>query len=152
MVNKEDAERIYGKCRNVQGSLYHQIERVEHSINLLRYEKPSLIGRLIGSKHTEKIMNLISRLNFYKTELHAHADFVGVKLSVLEKEIKKPETTVEQLEEISNKLYEGVKTIEMPKELREELATHKIVFGKEDVVDLTGNKQLQKQEQERDFE
>ena len=124
MEVKQRAEELIKKYTKVQGDLYHQIERVEHSINLLKL------------RHQEKIEKSILYLNDYKDLLSAHAYYVDMKLSVLTKESNKADATIQSLEEINKKLYDGQTSIEMPKELAESLGKFGIKFGKDDIVNL----------------
>ena len=136
---KKYGEDLYESCRNVQGNLYYQIERVEHSMNLVRMAKPKGLDIIRTNTYREKINALLFAMNEYKTELLAHANFVDVKLSVLGKEIKKPNYTEQSLNEISSKMYDGAKTIEMPSDIKNALAKFNIVFDEKDIVKLTTN-------------
>ena len=134
MEVKQRAEELIKKYTKVQGDLYHQIERVEHSINLLKLRhQENFIDRLFNKSKIEKA---IFDLNDYKDLLSAHAYYVDMKLSVLTKESNKADATIQSLEEINKKLYDGQTSIEMPKELAESLGKFGIKFGKDDIVNL----------------
>ena len=134
MVVKQKASSLISKYTAIQGKLYHQIEKVEHSMILLEHRKNGILGAF---RDKNKIDYLINQLDDYKRELNGHAYFVDVKLSVLSKELENPKATLRSLAEISNNLYRGEKSIEMPLKLRLALANHGINFTGADKVNLT---------------
>ena len=136
MEVKEFAKSLIEKYTKIQGKLYQQIERVEYSINLVneRYKSKFLLP-----KTKNKLASIVLELNKYKALLQGHAYYVDIKLSVLTKESKKPEATIQSLNDISKYLYKGKRTIEMPQTLVDDLAKLKIVFNENDKVVLSVN-------------
>ena len=134
MEIKQKASELIEKYTKIQGDLYHQIERVEHSINLLKLRnQENLIDRGFNKA---KIQQAVFDLNDYKSLLSAHANFIDIKLSVLTKESQKPTATLQSLESINKASYDGETNIAMPKELAETLNKFGIKFDKNDVVNL----------------
>lgn len=131
---KQKANNLISRYTRIQGQLYHQIEKVEHSMILLEQRKNGLLGAF---RDKNKIDMLINGLDDYKRELNGHAHFMDVKLSVLNKEAENPNATVRSLAEISSNLYHGEKSIEMPIKLRLALANHGIKFTEADKINLT---------------
>ena len=133
MNAEQRANELIEKYTEIQGELYHQIERVEHSTNLVKQHKMSFVEKLFNKS---KLEQTITELNEYKSYLSAHAYYIDVKLSVLTKEIKKPNACVESLELINKSLYEGVTSVQMPQKLAEVLERFGINFGEKDKVNL----------------
>lgn len=134
MEVKQKANELIEKYTKVQGNLYHQIERVEHSINLLKLRKEERFVDRVFNK--DKINQAILDLHEYKDLLSAYANFIDIKLSVLTKESQKPTATLQSLESINKASYDGETNIAMPKELAETLNKFGIKFDKNDVVNL----------------
>ena len=136
MEFKEKAERIIEDCRNIQGDLYRQIEKVEYSINLLNEKKSSLF---VLPKTKTKITELVRSLKSYKTLLEENANYIDVKFSVLTKESQKPDATIESMNKLNQYKYSKEKTISLPKEVAQDLAKFGINFSKDDEVRLCPN-------------
>ena len=86
---QDKTNMLIKKYTEIQRKLYHQIEKVEHSIILLNERKNGLGG--VFNKN--KINAILNKLEKYKMKLNGHANFVDIKLSVLNNEIAKAEAT-----------------------------------------------------------
>ena len=130
---KEKADLLINEYRKIQGDLYNQIEKVEYSIILLKEKKSSFFAM---QKTKNKISELSSVLAKYKETLQAHANYIDVKLSVLTKEIQKPDATIDSLNKINRYKYSDEKNLQLPEEVIHDLSKFGIKFNEQDKVNL----------------
>lgn len=131
MEVKKMADMLINDCRRKQRDLYHQIERIEYSINLLDEKRLTF---LIRPRMKNKITYLIDRLKTHKRLLEGHANFIDIKLSVLTKEALNPHTTIERLQKIKKYSYGAEKIIKLPQEVVDGLLKFGIKFDEQDDV------------------